>query len=267
MPLSAMIGVLLLCAVGGIILIARYQTEMATREEARLAESAIHMLGEPLLAGATDYGRWDEALAAAADTFDYEWLSKNIGEAAEASFGTDLVFILDPGGKSLYSRIDKRNGVAPIATVMPAAFGEWLALWRQKPPYSVVSGTIPFGDRAAIFAIAPLRPFESSSTRAPTGHCLVFVKVIDSAIIRKLAANFRLDNLHILPAKSETPETFVRIPDARGNTALLLAWDPQRPGDDLGRPPLPVSVHWRALHPGHGDPQICHPVRPGHQRP
>jgi len=79
LPLAALVAVLLVCAVGGVFLIAGYQTDIAIRQEAALAKSALTMLSDRLKAGATDYGRWDEALAASADKFDFPWLSKNIG--------------------------------------------------------------------------------------------------------------------------------------------------------------------------------------------
>jgi diguanylate cyclase (GGDEF)-like protein len=241
LPLAALVACLLLFAIGGIIWIADFQTNVAIRHEALLARGAIKMQGNRLAAEAADYGRWDEALAATVDKFDFKWLSSNIGEAAETSYGAELVFILDPNGKTVYSRVDHTNGRIEVMNRLPLGFMESFRRWRQQPAYATYSGLIPYGDRAAIIAIAPLRPFDDKSTRAPTGYSVTFVDVIDEAMLKTLATDYNLTNLRIARSERDVANNIATIAIKGSNdaTILSLAWDPKRPGDELLKVALP----------------------------
>lgn len=244
LPLAALVAALLACAVGGVFLIAGYQTDVAIRQEAALARSALTMLSDRLKAGATDYGRWDEALAASADTFDFQWLSKNIGEAGETSFGAEALFVLDADGRTVYSRVHSEDGKVPIETVLPPEFAGWYHKWRSTPAYSTLGNIVPLGDTAAAFAIAPLRPFEESDKRPPTWYCLVFVDVIDKPALEKLQADFHLANFRLAARQADIADkrAIVRALTAGGTERLQFTWDPKRPGDDLLRVAIPFLI-------------------------
>jgi diguanylate cyclase (GGDEF)-like protein len=245
LPLAALVAALLVCAVGGVFLIAEYQTDVAIRQEATLARSALTMLSDRLKAGATDYGRWDEALAAAVDKFDFRWLSKNIGEAGETSFGAEALFVLDADGHTVYSRVDSTDGKVPIETVLPPEFKGWYHKWRTTPAYATLANIVPFGESsAAAFAIAPLRPFEESDKRPPTWYSLVFVDVIDKPALEKLQADFHLANFRLITKQADIGDkrAVIRALSADGAERLQFTWDPKRPGDELLKVAIPFLV-------------------------
>jgi len=234
LPLAGLVAVLMLSAVAGIFWIANYQTEVAIGQQVRLANGALRIQADRLAVSAGDYGYWDDAVAAIVDKRDPAWIIDNIGSGAEKSLGVAMSFVLDPDGHPIYSRVGGVDGTEDPARFFPQGFREAHAAWKKQPPERPYSGMVPYGNTAALIAIASVRPWEDSSRRS-TGYALMFVQLLDGPMLKSLTRDYELANLHI--AQSDfgisDPRATLSINDGKGRMVSKLAWDPERPGDRL----------------------------------
>jgi len=249
LPLAALVVGLMVFAVGGIVWIADYQTDVAIAQEARLAHGALRIHAEKLGVSAADYGYWDDAVEAIVDKPDHAWIVDNIGAGAEKSIGAAMSFVLDPDGKTLYSRVGNADGMEDPARFFPQGFREAHAAWKKLPPDRPYSGIVPYGSAAAVIAIAPVRAWEDAK-RPQTGYSLLFVQLLDSALLEVLSRDYALTNLRIAHSEGDVSDAraTVSIKDGMGKIVSRLAWDPNRPGDGLLKIALPfLAVFLTAL--------------------
>jgi diguanylate cyclase (GGDEF)-like protein len=242
LPLSSLVVVLLLFALGGIIWIADYQTTIAISQQSRLASGALRIHAEKLAASASDYGYWDEAVAALVEKPDYQWMNDNIGSGAAQSLGTEMAYVIDAKGKTIFSYVDGVNSTAETVVQMPASFANSYRDWKMRPEGSSYSGLHPFADTAVAIAIAPVR-CSSDANRAPTGYAIVFVDLVDEKLLLDMAHDFELANFRVVRSGADIsdPRAQMALDDLDGTatSATRFAWDPQKPGNDLLRIALP----------------------------
>lgn len=240
LPLAGLVVVLMLSAVGGIVWIAGYQTDVAIAQQVRLATGALRIQADKLGTSAGDYGYWDDAVSAIVDKPDLAWIADNIGAGAEKSLGVGMSFVLDLHGKPLYSRIGGVDGAEDPARFFPQGFVEAHAAWKKLPHGRTYSGVVPYGNSAILIAIAPVRAWQDAS-RPPTGYSLLFVQLLDGPMLEILSRDYELAALRIAQSDAmiTDPRATLSIRDGVGRTVSRLAWDPSRPGDDLLRIALP----------------------------
>jgi diguanylate cyclase (GGDEF)-like protein len=235
LPLAGLVVGLMISAVAGIVWIATYQTDVAIAQQARLATGALRIHADKLGVSASDYGYWDEAVRAIVDEPDAAWVSDNIGAGAEKSLGTAMSFALDPTGKSVYSRVGGVEGTEDPARFFPQGFRAAHEAWKKLPPEKTYSGIVPYGNSAAIIAIAPVRAWDDAAKRPPTGYSLLFVQLLDGPLLESLSRDYELGNLRLTHSDSDIsdPRATFSIRDGSGNIVSRLTWDPNRPGDGL----------------------------------
>lgn len=240
LPLGALVVGLMAFSVAGIFWIANYQTDIAIAQQARLATGALRIHAEKLGISAADYGYWDEAVAAIVDKPDPAWISDNIGGGAEKSLGAAMSFVLDPEGKALYSRIGGVDGRDDPARFFPQGFRAAHEAWKKLPFDKTYSGVLPYGNGAAIIAIAPVRSWDNAD-QPPTGYSLLFVQLLDGPLLESLSRDYELANLRLTHSEKDLsdPRATFLIADGQGKVVSRLAWDPRRPGDDLLKIALP----------------------------
>ena len=249
LPLAGLVVGLMVSAVGGVVWIANYQTDVAIAQQARLATGALRIHADKLGVSASDYGYWDEAVKAIVDEPDPAWITDNIGAGAEKSLGAAMSFALDPDGKAVYSRIGGVDGTEDPARFFPRGFREAHDAWKKLPPDRNYSGVIPYGNSAAIIAIAPVRAWEDAK-RPPTGYSLLFVQLLDGPLLESLSRDYELANLRLTHSDKDVsdPRATFSIRDGDGNVVSRLAWDANRPGDGLLKIALPfIAVFLIAL--------------------
>jgi diguanylate cyclase (GGDEF)-like protein len=234
LPLAALVAMLMMSAAGGTFWIANYQTEVAIAQQVRLARGALRLYGDKLAMSAADYGYWDDAVAAIVDKYDPVWISDNIGGGAEKSLGVAMAFALDPQGRALYSRIGGVDGREDPARFFPDGFRQAHAAWRRLPPDRSYSGIVPYGNSAALIAIAPVRAWNDAK-RPPTGYSLLFVQLLEGSMLEALARDYELQNLLIAHSDGDVTDAraTLSIDDGAGRMVSRLAWVPVRPGDEL----------------------------------
>lgn len=234
LPLSALVVMLMLAAVGGIFWIADYQTDVAIAQQVRLARGALRLYGDKLALSAADYGYWDDAVAAIVDKPDPAWIADNVGAGAEKSLGVAMAFAVDPAGRAIYSRVGGVDGREDPVRFFPEGFREAHAAWHRLPPDRSYSGIVPYGNSAALIAIAPVRAWNDAK-RPPTGYSLLFVQLLEGPILEALARDYELRGLRIARSAGDVtdPRATLSIDDGTGRMVSRLAWVPVRPGDEL----------------------------------
>lgn len=247
LPLAGLVVGLMVSAVGGIVWIADYQTNVAIAQQARLATGALRIHADKLGVSASDYGYWDEAVKAIVDQPDPAWITDNIGAGAEKSLGAAMSFALDPEGKAVYSRVGGVDGTEDPSRFFPHGFRQAHDAWKKLPPDRAYSGVVPYGNSAAIIALAPVRAWEDAK-RAPTGYSLLFVQVLDGPLLESLSRDYELANLRLTHSDSDVsdPRATFSIKDGSGKVVSRLAWDPNRPGDGLLQIALPFLAFFLA---------------------
>lgn len=249
LPLAGLVIGLMAFAVGGIFWIADYQTNIAIAQQARLVTGAFRLHAEKLGVSAADYGYWDEAVAAIVDKPDLAWVTDNIGAGAEKSLGVAMSFALDPTGRPVYSRVGGADGKEDPARFFPQGFKEAFAAWKALPADKTYSAVVPYGSSAAIIAIAPVRPWEDAR-RPATGYALLFVQRLEGSLLESLTRDYELADLRLSHSDSDVfdPRATFLIKDGQGNVVTRLAWNPNRPGDDLLKIALPfIALFLTAL--------------------
>lgn len=246
LPLAALILLLLATAGIGMTWTSRYQTEVAISEQVRLAEGALAVHGSQLAKAAADYGYWDEAVAALVDRFDPAWADSNIGAGSESSYGADLAFVIDAGDGTLYSRVDGVSGAVPLESVLDVAAIELIARWRRGNPVQAATGLVEAHGMPAVMTIAPVRPYAQPDRPQQTGFAIIFVDLLDAAVLGDLARTYLLPGLRIVGPNVAGVDYRASVPLAmhveaeRGAEPRYLAWEPARPGDMLMRRAAPV---------------------------
>lgn len=243
LPLGGLVVGLMMFSVAGIFWIANYQTDIAIAQQARLATGALRIHADKLGVSAADYGYWDEAVTAIVDNPDPEWIKDNVGAGAEKSLGAAMSFALDPNGKAVYSRVGGIDGQEDPARFFPQGFQAAHEAWKKLPGDKTYSGIVPYGNSAAIIAIAPVRSWDDAN-RPPTGYSLLFVQLLEGPLLESLSRDYELANLRLTHSGddvSDSRATF-SITDGQGHVVSRLTWDPNRPGDDLLKITLPFLV-------------------------
>ena len=243
LPLGGLVVGLMIFSVAGIFWIANYQTDIAIAQQARLATGALRIHAEKLGVSAADYGYWDEAVAAIVDKPDPDWIKDNVGAGAEKSLGAAMSFALDPDGKAVYSRVGGVDGQEDPARFFPQGFRAAHEAWKTLPPDKTYSGVVPYGNSAAIIAIASVRSWDDAS-RPPTGYSLLFVQLLDGPLLESLSRDYELANLRLTHSGKDVsdPRATFSITDGQGHVVSRLTWDPSRPGDELLKTAVPFLI-------------------------
>ena len=258
LPLVGLVVMLLACAVGGLFWTADYQTRVAIAQQARLAMGALRIQADKLAVSANDYGYWDDAVAALVDAPDYDWMRDNIGSGASKSLGTEMAFVIDASGRTIFSYLDQTDSTPQTIVPLPADFQRSYDAWRRRTVGDSFAGLQPFADTAVAIAIAPVRS-STDAKRPPTGYAVVFVQVVDKQLMTELSHDFELANFRVVRAEADISDTRAQItlgepgestepgdsnePGAlageRSPPPVRFAWDPQRPGSELLQVALP----------------------------
>jgi diguanylate cyclase (GGDEF)-like protein len=240
LPLAALVIGLLFLAIDGMVWVADYQTRIATEQQMRLASGAFRIEAEKLASSASDYGYWDDAVAAIVDKPDPAWMNENIGSGAQKSLGVETSFALDPDGKPVYSFVDGTDGRQDPALLLGDAFRAAFKTWTKRPADQTYSTLLPYNGTAVAIAIAPVRSF-THADRKPTGYSIVFVKVVNAALLQKVAHDFELANFRAVksPHDISDPKAVIKVTAAGTPDIARFAWDPERPGAALVKIMLP----------------------------
>lgn len=238
-PIAGLVSLLLAALLITILLVARYQTDVARAEQARLAEGAIKIRGEHIEKSALDYGAWDDAVAKLVTAPDLDWADDNIGRPTFQNLGFDMTFVVAPDNDTSYGMIKGRRTERAFTDILTNGFAELLARQRSGDREGSTSGLILANGKPAIAAVVPIRPLEPDPAQAEPQHLLVFVDTLDDALLSELGRIYLLPGLRITSA-NEAGSAWIPLLTANGSSVGALAWNEARPGNTLLRTAVPV---------------------------
>jgi diguanylate cyclase (GGDEF)-like protein len=169
-------------------------------------------------------------------------MTDNIGSGAAKSLGTEMAYVIDAKGNTVFSYVDGVDATPQTIVPMPESFEVSYRNWKARPQGASFSGLQPFADTAIAIAIAPVRS-SSDANRAPTGYAIVFVDRVDEKLLLDLAHDFELANFRVVRSEADISDQRAQIAlgdvDGATSPATRFAWDPQKPGNDLLKIALP----------------------------
>ncbi|WP_341486892.1 diguanylate cyclase [Pararhizobium sp. A13] len=238
-PIASLVSLLLAALLVTILVVAWYQTDVARREQARLAEGAIKVRGEHIEKSALDYGAWDEAVANLVTAPNLEWADENIGKPTFQNLGFDMTFVIAPNDATTYGMIEGNRTERLFTEVLTSGFSELLAQQRAGSREGSTSGLIIANGRPAIAAVVPIRPLEPDPEQKNPQHLLIFIDAIDDVLLADLGHIYLLSNLRIESAEAAGAAS-ISLLTANRSSVGALTWDETRPGNALLRTAVPV---------------------------
>lgn len=238
-PVAGLVSVLLAALLVTILMVAWHQSDVARKEQARLAEGAIKIRGEHIEKSALDYGAWDEAVSNLVASPDLEWVDENIGRPAFRNLGFDMTFVVAPDDTTTYGMIEGNRTEQPFGGILTNGFRELLARQQARGRQGTTSGLILANGKPAFAAVVPVRPLEPDPTQSDPQHRLVFVDSIDAGLLAELGYVYLLANLRMV-ATEVAGAASVPLLTTDHSSVGALVWDEAKPGNELLRTAVPI---------------------------
>lgn len=200
----------------------------AARLELTSVQGALFGARDVAARGAYATARWDDAVTHLYGRFDPAWARANIS-------GTDITYVIDSRGRTLFRRRADGRLDQPIAEVAPQALEAVL----KRLPRTVAEarkragGVSVFGlyaGRPAILSAMTITTLTDKVTppNLPPLH-LLYVDPITPENLRSWATTFRLNNLKMVKAPGANG-SFVALRSDDGRIIGGLSWNVSRPG-------------------------------------
>jgi len=233
LPMFCLIAILLAGAIAGVLLLSSRQNHLSIELQQRTARNAFLHFGEELAAAAAGMAGRDETAAHVVGAFDAGWLAGHLSIAEAEAF----LFVLDPGDRTLFSRIDGRIVSAEARGVLPPAFDQMIARWRAGRISETVTQLIAVDGTPVLFAIAGIHAVADRDGPADGGHILAVGRRVDRRSLKTIADTFMLPNLSYEPMFGQTSDGpgRLRLMSQDGTMGDSLVWDPILPGDEVIR--------------------------------
>ncbi|HWL70146.1 MAG TPA: EAL domain-containing protein [Geminicoccus sp.] len=225
----------------------REQDLAASAASARLAATAIQARNAEIGRVVRDYALWSEAYRNIHPTVNVEWVydGANYGSNIYDSLGYEYVFIIDAAGRTSYA-VD-RGQIVPVEASEVIGHGLERLLRQARSrggrDGQPAVGAVTVSGRPALAAAVMVFPHDDTVAGATTetAPLLLFVDVLDEEVVRKIAADYLLNDLEFELALSERPDHWASLPlvGADGGQLGWLRWRPERPGTVLLHSALP----------------------------
>lgn len=237
LPMFGLIAILLAGAIAGLVLLAGKQNHMAIELQEQMAENALQHFSERVAGMVADYGGRDETAEHVILDFDPVWLDEHL----RARRGEAFLFILDPGDRTLFSRIGGRLAEIDAQGAMPPTFRQMIARWRAGGVSAAITQMFAIDGQPHIVALSGIHSVEARNLPADDGYLIAVAYRFDPESMRELGETFVLPNLRYEPGFSDVSvgPGRIRLVAQDGTMGDSLAWDPIEPGDDIMRTVAP----------------------------
>lgn len=243
LPMIGLVALLLVGLLAAVWIVAEHQTNAAEGEEVRLVRSALAMRGEYMRKIALDYGTWDEAYENLVAEPDASWSDENIGSWSSSHYGFDMALVVGPDGRAGYAADHGERISAPVSALLPDGAEAIVRAAVSPTGEGAASGLLLSSAGPAIAAAAIIRRSEHDQPAEAERHVLILIDALDDKTLAQFERAYPLAHLR-LEAPSFEAAASETIVDAEGRTIARLAWDGERPGDDLLRVAIPI---WLAV--------------------
>lgn len=243
LPMIGLVALLLVGLLAAVWVVAAHQTSAAEGEELRLVRSALAMRGEYMRKIALDYGTWEEAYQNLVTEPDLAWSDENIGFWSSSHYGFDMALVVGPDGKADYTADHGERVSSSVSTMLPEGVDAVVRAAVSPTGEGAASGLLQSAAGPAIVAAAIIRRNENDQPAEAGRHVLILVDALDERTLTQFERAYPLAHLRVAPASAAGPAV-APIVDPDGRTIASLAWDGERPGDDLLRVAIPI---WLAV--------------------
>lgn len=208
----------------------------------RIAASAVEARLDFLSKTISDYSIWDDAYRNVVEQPDREWMDGNIGPFVFNSLHVERSFVLDDAGKAVYAMTDgKVLDTAAPGQVLPAEIAA-LVKATGKAVSKPSASLLRIDGRLAMVALCRIAPSSDGRTADPArGRTLVFVDVLDQAVLGEMSRIYLLDGLKSVTTH-KAPAAHVVLKDRDGQAIGAIGWDQPQPGRTMLLSIAPVAA-------------------------
>jgi len=229
-------------AIAVLLNITEVQDRRAREQSLFFAQRAVDGIRTGIGRDLSDYSKWSDAYRHLHIKMDKDWAydQENVGSSVFSLYGYQAVFVISPTGKTVYSVIDGEMSDVAAETWLA---GDLRALMKKaRAPENrdeVIVEMAHHEGAPAFVATSAITTGTDHSVREVPGppSLLLFVKVLDTPSLQKLARDFALPDAHIAwsPGPADTAQVLLD-----NLTGEALTWRPATPGNDLRRILLPL---------------------------
>lgn len=234
-------AVISLIVVAGVLAIAIARLNaVATNHSMLRVEAGLAQARNDLGALVRDYSWWDEAIANLFDRpVDSNWLEVNYGAYLADYQGVSLVLIIDGDDTVLHAFRDGEPIAGGAISAGRADLAHLIAAARSSPRASVepATGMLRLSGRLYLVAVSAFISMDPETPRwsAEQSPVLMMARAIDSAFLARLVTREGITDPHLVPPDTATGSAAVVLADPLGEPLARLAWEAERPGDDMLR--------------------------------
>jgi signal transduction histidine kinase len=226
--------------------------ELQTQDTHANLQRALNSLArevEAFESSTNDYAVWD-------DTLDFvqngtpTYIEENLSSSTFASFQINYIVFANPDGQVVFSQGISDESEIPVPPDVLAYISQTPLLYQFASVDDRVSGFIVLPENVAIIASAPIR---TSANTEPIGGALIWIRLLDTAEIARLAERTQLSiDLHamndaqlpsdfpnaianlnnnptfIQPLADNRSAGYTLLNDIEGNPSLILRVDTPR---------------------------------------
>jgi diguanylate cyclase (GGDEF)-like protein len=208
------------------------ETNAIDVERTSLALSAAMAGHVDRIAGvASDNAFWDDAASAVyRPSPDLKFIKRAWGDSTADGTNYDGAYVLDP---SLHTLIGMRRGREDRSPI-EKRIGRAIAMLAHRPVEhgGGVGGIVMLPEGPALIGMAQILPTSKHSAlkvSSDSRYRLLFVKLIDKALLDETAKSLMIEDLHLAPRKSPG-DTAIALHDVHGHFAAWLDWQAASPG-------------------------------------
>ncbi|WP_018901016.1 EAL domain-containing protein [Rhizobium sp. 2MFCol3.1] len=246
-PMAGIMILMIIVVIGFLILSARQQNRLEIDGSMRLATTALQVKAREVGRNLRDYTIRPDVHENLHDGIDLGWAvtDGNIGGTLYSELGYEMVFVVAPGDKTIYSLIDGVPTKADAIELMPRGLRDLLhvAAIQPDPTTSLIkSGS----DVYVVAANGILPPSIDRSTINPRDlTMLVFAKRLDQKFLDRMGHDYLLSDLTISFDEQHGKEASIPLMTQNRMYLGTISWSPPKPGNQLLSfivPPLGMAL-------------------------
>ncbi|WP_313646266.1 EAL domain-containing protein [Pseudomonas sp.] len=229
-------GLLLLALALAMVSLYRIAQSLDERERAQSlfhAESALAQLQKNERSFLLTHALWQAAFDHMAGPVDRHWAydEDNVGATLYSEDGYEGVFVIDDDGTH-YAVLEGQLSERAFERLTPSAASVLRQARQAGAQQQAASGYLLFQGRPAVFSAAVIRPPTMPHHLPAPSAVLVFVRVLDPAMLKALGESVGLSGFTVAKA-GDVPREGVSLPLA--GIDQRLTWHVEQPGQQLVR--------------------------------
>jgi diguanylate cyclase (GGDEF)-like protein len=246
-PMAGIMILMIVVVIGFLILSARQQNRLEIDGSTRLATTALQVKAREVGRNLRDYTIRPDVHENLHDGIDLGWAitDGNIGANLYSELGYEMVFVVAPGDKTIYSLIDGVPTKADAIGLMPRGLRDLLHVAAIQP--DPTTSLIKSGNDVYVVAANGILPpsIDRSSVNPRDLTMLVFAKRLDQKFLDRMGHDYLLSDLAISFDEQHGKEASIPLMTQNRMYLGTISWSPPKPGNQLLSfivPPLGLAL-------------------------